>query len=193
MRVVALTKFKHGDLFHALQKLGWSQSDLAKNSGVAVGRVCDITNLKYPPNKEEAEKIQKTFALYDVYFDILEAWPQGFKGFVGRKKSLTLISEFECNASDIAEETIAHIPPPDQDFILNTEGTDSEAKVNEIIEKSKLSQLEKSAITVRFGIKDGKKSTYRKTAFDLKVKYKSLDNALIRAFTKMKKTVKEMS
>jgi transcriptional regulator with XRE-family HTH domain len=80
MRITAITKFKHGVLKEALDKLGWSQSELARRCGIAQSELGRIINLKKRPSEERALKIQRAFGDAGVFIDIEEAWPDGFEG-----------------------------------------------------------------------------------------------------------------
>lgn len=81
MQITAVTKFKHGILFNALKQLKWSQSDLARETGIhpsAIGLIC---NLKTRPTISQANKIQNTLGVNGIYIDVTEAWPETFIGF----------------------------------------------------------------------------------------------------------------
>ena len=81
MQVTAITKFKHGDIYHLLKKLDWSQSELARRTKMEPSRIGDIINLKRRPSVEQAEAIQLAFGLAGEYIDVLGAWPETFEGF----------------------------------------------------------------------------------------------------------------
>jgi len=85
MKVTAITKFKQGDLWNALQKAGWTQTELAKRTGLHVTRIGEYCNLKAKPNTEQANKIQKAFGAVGVFVDVSVIWPAEF---VGIKKTI---------------------------------------------------------------------------------------------------------
>jgi DNA-directed RNA polymerase specialized sigma subunit len=84
MKITAITKFKHGGLWNALKKLGWSQKELAKRADIQLTAINEIVNLKRRPTKKQAEDIQRVFGKEGFYLDPLEEWPETFQGF--RKK-----------------------------------------------------------------------------------------------------------
>ena len=81
MNVVAITRFRQGDLHQALAKLGWSQAELARRADMTVTAVNGAVTMRRRPGKREAEAMQKAFGDAGVYLDILELWPENFKGF----------------------------------------------------------------------------------------------------------------
>jgi transcriptional regulator with XRE-family HTH domain len=81
MNVAAITRFKQGDVFKAMHKLGWSQKELARRSGLSYGLVCDFLNMKRRPNEESANAIQRALAEENIYIDVTSVWPDSFKGF----------------------------------------------------------------------------------------------------------------
>jgi RNA polymerase sigma factor (sigma-70 family) len=84
MNITAITKFKQGDIYRALQELGWNQSDLARATGLSVSRIGDYINMKRRPSQEQAEKIENAFGKAGVYIDIASIWPESFEGFKKR-------------------------------------------------------------------------------------------------------------
>lgn len=87
MKVTAVTKFKQGDLYNALKKLGWTQTELAKRSGVSQQAIGYALNLRNKPSLSNINRIQKAFAHAGEYLDVLTIWPEDFKGF---NKSVTV-------------------------------------------------------------------------------------------------------
>ena len=80
MKVSAITKFKQGDLWGAIKRLGWSQSRLAKEAGLDDGLVGKYINLLKKPTAEIANKIQIALAKHGEYLDVFAIWPENFKG-----------------------------------------------------------------------------------------------------------------
>jgi RNA polymerase sigma factor (sigma-70 family) len=87
MKVTAVTKFKQGDLYNALKKLGWTQAELAKRSGVSQHTIGHALNLRNKPSPSNIDRIQKALANAGEYLDVLSIWPEDFKGF---NKSVTV-------------------------------------------------------------------------------------------------------
>ena len=58
MRIAAVVKIKHGAIWQALQKLGWNQSELARQLNMHPTRVGEIINLKRRPTDNEVNRIE---------------------------------------------------------------------------------------------------------------------------------------
>lgn len=84
MKITAITKFKQGDLYLAMKSLGWSQTELAKRSGISINSIRKIINLKSKPSEKTANKIQQVLALAGEYVDVATLWPKEFDGFSSR-------------------------------------------------------------------------------------------------------------
>jgi RNA polymerase sigma factor (sigma-70 family) len=87
MNIAAVSKLKHGRMWKAMQDLGWSQSDLARESGLSPTAIGRYANLQERPSEANAQKIQNAFGRRGVFFDVVEAWPEGFQGV---KHSVTI-------------------------------------------------------------------------------------------------------
>ena len=81
MRIAAITKFKQGDLYKALKKLGWSQNELARRTGMQPSVLGRYMNLQLKPTEAAAQKIQNALAEAGEYIDVLTCWPDRFTGF----------------------------------------------------------------------------------------------------------------
>lgn len=79
MKIAALTRYKQGDLYNALQQLGWTQTRLAQEIGCWPGTIGCIINLKQKPTVELANKIQAVFGEHNIYIDVTSLWPDTFK------------------------------------------------------------------------------------------------------------------
>jgi RNA polymerase sigma factor (sigma-70 family) len=75
MKIAAITRFKHGDLYALLRQLNWTQSELGRRSGLSTQTVGHIINLQHRPNTEQADKIQKALGDVGVFLDVLSQWP----------------------------------------------------------------------------------------------------------------------
>lgn len=81
MLVTAITRYKHGALYTALKNLGWSQMELSRRTGLSYSCISEIINMRRRPDPQQAEAIQQ--ALGDAWedFDMMEQWPETFRGF----------------------------------------------------------------------------------------------------------------
>ena len=79
MKIAAITRYKQGDIYTALQQLGWTQTRLAQEVGCWPYMVGLIINLKKKPTVELANKIQAVFGEHDIYIDVTELWPETFQ------------------------------------------------------------------------------------------------------------------
>ena len=59
MKITAITRYKHGELYAILQRIGWTQSELARQTNLRIGTIGDIINLVKRPTVEQADAIQK--------------------------------------------------------------------------------------------------------------------------------------
>src|SRR5262252_2136361 len=81
MKVTAITRFKQGDLFALLEKLGWNQAELARRTGMNPSTVGNIINMRQRPSLAQARKIYDVFEEAGEFFDLMQVWPEHFKGF----------------------------------------------------------------------------------------------------------------
>ena len=81
MNITAVTRFKQGDLHQALRKLGWTQTELARRSGLRLTTVNGIIGLRRRPSAKDADSLQKALGDAGVFLDILALWPESFHGF----------------------------------------------------------------------------------------------------------------
>ena len=88
MEIAAITRYKHGGIARALQKLGWSQAELGRRAGINQVSVGTYVNLRCRPEQKTADKIQAAFGKEGIYVDVLGAWPEGFK----MKKAPVIVS-----------------------------------------------------------------------------------------------------
>ncbi len=80
MKITAITRYKHGTLYEMLQRLGWSQSELARRTGISAGDIGQIINLRRRPSAGHANAIQAALGKAGEYLDVLSEWPETFKG-----------------------------------------------------------------------------------------------------------------
>jgi RNA polymerase sigma factor (sigma-70 family) len=88
MKITAITRYKQGDLFLALQKLDWSQSELARRCNIPASTIGTIINLQKRPSCKIADKIQNVLGEAGEFVDVLAMWPETFTGFKKSPKSI---------------------------------------------------------------------------------------------------------
>ncbi len=81
MRITAITRFKEATIHALLRKLNWSQSELARRSGIHPVTVGEFINLRRKPTQEQANKIQTAFGEAGEFVDVVSLWPESFNGF----------------------------------------------------------------------------------------------------------------
>lgn len=173
MKIAAVTRFKNGALFVLLQKLGWTQSELARRCGIDCSRISDFCTLKRKPSEDCANKIQAAFGEAGEYLDVLEAWPEGF---IPLKKALVVnqIKEVELDALQYAE----HIREL-QEFSFDQ--IDNGILINELIPV--LTDKEKFVIEHRFGINGNREHSLSECGKELHLereRVRQLENKAIR-------------
>ena len=92
MKIAAVVKIKHGAIWEALQKLGWSQSKLARQMNMEPSRVGEIINLKRRPTDNEVKRIELAFLDAGICVDVISEWPEMFKM---RQNNLTYYKDIE--------------------------------------------------------------------------------------------------
>jgi RNA polymerase sigma factor (sigma-70 family) len=141
MKITAITRYKHGELYSVLNRLGWTQAELARRSGINQGIVGEIINLNKRPNQKNADAIQKAFGEAGEYFDVLEQWPEAFEGLKkGTTKEETMDVPMECL---IGCREAMMIPVPDRSFEIGLESAMDECL-------NTLTEREKRVIEARF-------------------------------------------
>lgn len=81
MKVTAITTLKQGDLWEAMKRLNWNQSELARKAGIDPITISRILNLRKKPTEFLISKIQNAFAEEGEFIDVFCIWPDRFKGF----------------------------------------------------------------------------------------------------------------
>lgn len=134
MRIAAITKFKEGVIFGLLRQLQWSQSELARRSGVSPTTISKIICLRSKPAAKVAQKIQNAFGAVGVFVDVTSIWPENFVGFEAsvsleqyaeidpgalldfREQEIGRLSaaEFEVWDPECLEMIVAGLPPADK-------------------------------------------------------------------------------
>ena len=91
MKIAGVVRFKHGGMWKALRKLGWSQSELARRSELCPTKVGYVINMKRRPTMEVALRIEVAFGEAGEYVDILSEWPDDFS--MGTKGEISIYRE----------------------------------------------------------------------------------------------------
>lgn len=142
MNITAITRYKHGDLLAALNRLGWTQSDLARKAGLTPGQIGRVMNLNQRPSREVADAIQKALGEGGEYFDVLEQWPESFTGIkAGTRSERTMDVPMECL---IGCREAMMLPAPTD----NLEIEEISEAIDEVL--SHLSEKERRVIELRF-------------------------------------------
>jgi RNA polymerase sigma factor (sigma-70 family) len=168
---VAITQFKHAGLYEMLKRIGWTQAELVRQSGLSVHQVNVIFNLIRRPTIEEAEAIQKAFANKGEFFDVLTHWPEAFSGL---------------NREIVHEQTLFGNPEalsiPVQEYIDTDLDTDHLGGVLEKI-MSTLTDQEREVLKLRFW----KNETLVECAKKLKISSASVGRREAAALRKMRR------
>jgi transcriptional regulator with XRE-family HTH domain len=177
MKIAAITQFKHGVIYKLLVQIGWTQSELAKRSGLNAHQIGDIINLKRRPSVSHANKIQVAFAEVGIFIDVFETWPETFSGFSKRIK-LTQIQDIKNEELQVAEQ-----------FYLNSENWDGGTKRTDYFDCQDLTNLleqipdkESYVLKKRNGL-DGVPKTLKEIGKELKVgleRIRQIENAGLR-------------
>lgn len=80
MKITAITRYKHGELYAILKRLGWSQAELARRTGLRPELIGEIINLARRPSAKQADAIQSALGQAGEYLDVLSEWPEAFVG-----------------------------------------------------------------------------------------------------------------
>jgi transcriptional regulator with XRE-family HTH domain len=143
MKIAAITKFKHGEIFECLQQLGWSQHDLAVRCGTSDCRIGEVVNLKKRPTQRLANSIQLAFGEAGVFMDVLGQWPESFRGLGRGRRPLMMLQVKEIPEGLLLDQqSVFQLAAPNQ--------VDDETK--EFVESmmSEISPKERGVIERRF-------------------------------------------
>lgn len=81
MKITAITKLKHGELYSILCRINLTQSELARRCGFSASEIGLVMNPRKRPCVELANAIQRVLGECGEYIDVLEQWPETFHGF----------------------------------------------------------------------------------------------------------------
>lgn len=113
MNVTAITRFKQGDLWAILRKLGWTNKKLAEKCGLNQTTIGKVINLQSRPTQKVADAIQRALGEAGEYFDVLAVWPETFKG-LGRGFRIEKTQEVPLDRL-IDHPEILELPAPEPD------------------------------------------------------------------------------
>ena len=152
MKVIAVTRFKQGDVWNALKAAGWSAAELGRRAHISGEDICRIVNMCKRPTDKQADKIQEVFAQSGIFVDVLAAWPKEFHGFLK-----TPIAETESEV-DIPKMLAAARPAP----MLALDREEMQGAVEKVLKT--LSDRERKVLDFRFGLTDGHPQTLETTS-----------------------------
>jgi transcriptional regulator with XRE-family HTH domain len=78
MKIAAITKFKHGEMYKAMKQVDVSTPKLAKATGLSYHTLLKFLNMVRRPTEEQAQKLQLFFGRFDIFVDLEMWWPQEF-------------------------------------------------------------------------------------------------------------------
>lgn len=171
MNIASITRYKHGNIYKLLQKLGWSQLELARRSGLCGGVVGNIINLQRRPNEEQANAIQRAFGEADEYLDVLEEWPDAFRLERGFKRE------------EIADVPVGNLLYSKEMLSLEFESTAAPKELVEGIEAAMI-DLDVREKKVLEGFMDGR--TLKETGESIKVSNERCRQIQLRALHKLR-------
>lgn len=141
MNIAAITRYKHGRLYEVLKRLGWTQTELAKQSGMSKEKVGTIINLVRRPNPEEANAIQRALGNAGEYLDVLSEWPESFVGLKrGFKREQTADIQME---SLLDHPEVLQLPAPQVDDNLEAQIEGMEEALETLPDKERKVLLER--------------------------------------------------
>lgn len=109
MKITAITKFKNGELYHAIRKSGKTVKEIAKMSGISYSFLIGVLNLKTKPGKQTMFKLQFVFGELGIFLDLEKAFPKHFSPLKG---SITIeqTKDIEPNLIQGPEEKLLEFP-----------------------------------------------------------------------------------
>lgn len=189
MKIAAVTKLKHGEIWKALNKLGWNQSDLARKLGTCPTNIADIVNLKRRPGEEFAKKIEIVFLNAGVCVDVMSQWPELFKL---KKNKLDTYREIERNRLlEFSAQLSLEVKETLEIILRKLKSIEIEVLINHLVHGESLGEIAKRNKLTRGRVHSIKVELRRKLA-DLKWKI-DLDGNELKAYLKNNKNWKNES
>lgn len=162
MKVAAITRFKHGALFEALQTLGWTQTKLGLESGLRPTAIADVINFKRRPTAKQANAIQLALGKQGIFIDVLEEWPESFRGL--RSNSIVQVKQINTERF-IDHPEVYQIPcSTDNKYLMIDDET-----LEEVL--SDLDKRERWIIEQRFLAPNHRKNTLDRLGKKLKISH----------------------
>lgn len=184
MKITAITKFKQGDIYLLLKKLGWSQHELARRAGITDQSIGKICNLNFRPSSKNANKIQRAFAEQGEFIDILSLWPESFIG-LERGSKLEQTKEIDSEILVSMNREALQIP-----FLDNArEKEELILEINEEIEK--LPDRNREIFTDYLNNSDNDDSTLRNTGEKFGISYQRVNQICKESARKIRKQLNQ--
>ena len=101
MLIAAKIKLKHGQLLGIIERHKLSQRQFAELAGMDCNTLGLIINLKRRPTVKTRNKIQRACAGLGEYIDVLEWWPESFRGL--DKNSAVVYEEVDTATLEASE------------------------------------------------------------------------------------------
>lgn len=140
MKIAAITRFRQGDLFQAMRRLGLTQSELARATGVSQSTISQILRMRLRPSVSLAEKIEIELGRRGEYVDLLAGWPKRFR----------LRTNTRVEIRDIPENLlldVQHRPVPQIEYMRALDRTNV---IDRVLQN--LTHREERVIRARYGI-----------------------------------------
>jgi len=152
MRIAAITKFKQGDIFEAMQTLGWTFKDLSERTGVNASTLNSYINLRKKPRIASIKKICDAFEMEGIYLIPAECFPEAFKPFkknspIVQYLSVPLESLLDCKEAYLIEAPATY----------ESKSHELENEITELI--GELSDIDREILILRFGLFGNKEHT----------------------------------
>lgn len=94
MKIAAITKYQAGQLRELLDEAGWSQRELAFQSGVPIHRISNFLNMRRKLDKSDRRDIVRAFKRKaGISATLNDDWPEGWEGMPKGKGTVTQIKE----------------------------------------------------------------------------------------------------
>lgn len=107
-----------------MRKAGLSVKELSRRAKISYYATLRIVNLQFRPTQERADAIQKVLGECGVFLDVLENWPETFKGF---EKPARVEVEREVSEERLLELASPilipeHVIAPDEGLMADEDG-----------------------------------------------------------------------
>jgi RNA polymerase sigma factor (sigma-70 family) len=180
MKIRAELRLKNGLLIELREKMGFSQAQLAESCGVSQHFICRLENLKYTPKSYTPAFIRVCDFLGVCHADILP------EDILGKEINTVFRKNIEVQSLALQEYCNNYgnrmtLPSPSEEMLV----VDQVDFIKDIIDK-KLTFREKTVISERFGISDGKPKTLAEIGKRFKVSRNRVRQIEAKAIRKIK-------